>query len=89
MVEGFRTSGTEVCEVALVLVELDDEREKVKLALVDMDRVDCSERRDADRCRTRLSYDFLVCEGARWGMIGTSDACGAVDVDTACPAVAK
>jgi len=65
-------------DVVLVLVELLDDREKVKLDLVETVRVDCSDRREADRCRTRPSYDFLVCDGARCGMAGASgDAAGA------------
>lgn len=41
----------DVCEVevTLVLVELDDDREKLKLALVDSDREDCSDMRETDR----------------------------------------
>lgn len=63
--------GTDMCDVAVVLVLADDEREKVKLALVDTVRFDCSDMRDADRCRFSASYDaFLVCDGARCGMTG-------------------
>jgi predicted aminopeptidase len=56
-----------------VLVLADDEREKVKLALVDTVRLDCSDMRDTERWRFSASYDaFFVCEGARCGITGAS-----------------
>lgn len=39
----------ERCEVAVVLVLADEDREKVKLAFVETVRLDCSERRDTER----------------------------------------
>lgn len=60
-----------LCDVAVVLVLLEEEREKVKLPFVDNERCDCSDTRELDRCLpTRLSYDFLVWEAARWGTTG-------------------
>jgi len=77
---GLEKGGVEVCDtdVVLVLVEVDDEREKLKLALVDTVRVDRSDRREAERCRASPSCDFLVCDGARCGMAGSSVEGGAV-----------
>lgn len=70
-------------EVADVLVLADDEREKVRLALVDTVRLDCSDKREADRWRFSDSYvPLLVWDGARCGIAGASDfvagtaACG-------------
>lgn len=58
----------------LVLVDVDDEREKLKLALFEseMERCDCSDKREVERCRASPSYDFFVCEGARFGIAGAS-----------------
>ncbi len=52
--DGFGMGPNELCDtdVVLVVVELDDAREKVKLAFVETERVDCSDRREAERCRT-------------------------------------
>jgi hypothetical protein len=59
------------------LVEVDDDREKVKLALVE---TDCSESLDMceiDRWRARASIEFcLVCEGDRLGIAGASEILG-------------
>jgi len=64
---------TDVCAL-LVLVLVDDEREKEKLALVETDRIECCESCEAERWRVkpRPSYGFLVCEGARCGMAGAA-----------------
>jgi hypothetical protein len=52
--------GDEATDVAVVLVLLEDEREKLKLALEWRERCDCSDMRELDLCLTRLSYDFLL-----------------------------
>lgn len=55
----------------MVLLLADDEREKLKLALVERVRADCSELRDTERWRFRASRDaFLVCDGDRCGIMG-------------------
>lgn len=38
-----------MCEVALVLVLVDEDREKVKLAFVDSERCECSDICERDR----------------------------------------
>jgi hypothetical protein len=56
------TSGTgdvgdtvaEACDAVEALVLLEDEREKLKLALLDTVRLDCSDRRELDRERLRF-----------------------------------
>ncbi len=40
----------ELCEVAVVLVLPEDDREKLKLALVESVPCDCSDKRDDERC---------------------------------------
>jgi hypothetical protein len=52
--------GAELMDVAVVLVLLEDDREKLKLLLDARVRRDCSDMRELDLCRTRLSYDFLL-----------------------------
>lgn len=80
--------------LAVVLVDAEDEREKEKLALVETVRLDCSESLETEGLRpswevdsdglesegfrARGSYDFFVCEGARFGIAGTG---GAATVD--------
>ncbi len=58
----------------LVLVE--DEREKEKLAFVEELPRDCCDICDADRCRTSV-LGFLGCERARCGITGASVRVGA------------
>lgn len=55
-----------------MLVLAEDDLEKVMLAFVETERCDCSDMRELERCRTKLSYDFLVWEAARWGITGVS-----------------
>jgi hypothetical protein len=60
-------------ELTLVLVLVDEDREKEKLAFVETVRCDCCDNPDADRCRTSVLYRFLVeWEGARCGTSGAS-----------------
>lgn len=60
-------------ELTLVLVLVDEDREKEKLAFVETVRCDCWDMPDVDRCRTRVLYCFLVeWEGARCGTRGAS-----------------
>jgi hypothetical protein len=44
--------------LAVVLVEADDDREKLKLALVETVRLDCSESLETEGLRPRGSWDF-------------------------------
>jgi hypothetical protein len=59
-------------ELTLVLVLVEDEREKLKLAFVETVRWDCCDNADADRCRTSVLYCFLEWETARCGITGAS-----------------
>lgn len=64
----------ELWVVTLVLVLEEEEREKVRLALVETVRWDCADMPEAERWRTRVLWGFLEWERARCGTV-----CGAVD----------
>lgn len=66
-------------ELTLVLVLLEDDREKVMLAFVETvrcDCCDCCDIADVDRCRTRVLYCFLEWDAARCGTAGTAGTSG-------------
>lgn len=48
--------GLDACEATVVLVLVDEEREKLELALVETVRLDCSDKREVDLWRFRDSY---------------------------------
>lgn len=69
LMEPFR--GAEIVEIVVAVVEVDDDREREKLPLVETDLPDWLERRA--NLFARLSRDaFLVCDGARLGILGAS-----------------
>ena len=69
VIEGFREK--ELDETVVAVVDVDDEREREKLALVETDLPDWLERRA--NLFARLSMDaFLVWDGARLGILGAS-----------------
>lgn len=62
----------EAWEVEEALVEVEEDLEKVPLALEDMVRSESLDICDMDRWRASASSEFfLVCEGERLGMLGT------------------
>lgn len=63
-------------ETDVAVVDVDDDRDRVKLALVEMDLLDWFEYRANCFC-ARLSYEaFFVCEGDRRGTTGATLASG-------------
>lgn len=73
-IDGFREKELE--ETLVAVVEVDDDREREKLALVETDLPDWLEKRE--NLLARLSMDaFLVCDGERLGITGASFTAGA------------
>ena len=66
----------EACEAEEARVDVDDEREKVRLGLEEIVRPESRDIWEMERWRAMASYEFfLVCDGERLGITGTESDC--------------